>query len=759
MNTLWRKISLGLFALHALWLGTPNSLQAQNAQGLDLDRIRRATVFIMQVGGDDLNIFCVGSGTIVRYDGLILTNAHHTVTSASCPGQELIVAMSLAPDKPPVPQFRAEIAQVDAGLDLALLQINQALDGRRLSADDLPLFPFVELAPTLDVRLDQTILVSGYPDMGNSGLTFTPSTIAGVLEEPSGGVQSWFQLSANEPIPGTITGGGAFNQQSQLVGIPTSAPVRVQSDNARCLNLEDTNGDGFINRNDRCVPLGDLITVMRPASFARPLIRSASLSLSVEKVTTPSFQQTAQAAPQIERVYFSPSATNGSPTQVVGSFPSGTESLYLFFDYRNFTPETVYEVRVSVDGIPNRVLSLPPVRWSGNTNGLWYIGTSGQPIPNGTYEFRIFVDGVVAANRTINVGGGADPNQPFFSNVAFGVIDENGILRGDSFILPAQDVVTATFVHRNMQPGMQWIADWYYNDTLFDRIISSWPQGEPADGLYSDLSIQPTNGVQPGTYRVDLYIGTPDSARLTATGDFVVAGQPSGTLPIVFSDLSFFRVNSQFEAPSTVSATNYPDGAPALLMRFNWDTIATGTPWTLRWRIDGNVFYEETVPWNAPLSGDEFTVRLSAPNGLPDGTYTVDLSINGLQLQTAEVKIGIGQLEIDQFDRAGGIQLQGQIIDAATERGIANATFVLISEDFSIVDFEWRQDQIYALAVADRNGYFEIERSLEFDSPYSVYVLAEGYIPVTADGYTITPTILDEQGGSPLAMVIPLIKE
>src|SRR5690606_9767330 len=113
--------------------------------------------------------------------------------------------------------------------------------------------------------------------------------------------------------------------------------------------------------------------------------------------------------------------------------PTGTTSLYLFFDYANFTSETVYEVRVSIDGVPTQIFSLPPVTWSGGTNGLWHVGSSGQPYPNGVYEFRILVNGIVVGNSQITVGG-APTNSPNFSNIVFGILDENGNLQGESYI-------------------------------------------------------------------------------------------------------------------------------------------------------------------------------------------------------------------------------------------------------------------------------------------------------------------------------------
>ena len=67
------------------------------------------------------------------------------------------------------------------------------------------------------------------------------------------------------------------------------------------------------------------------------------------------------------------------------------------FDYLNMTPETVYEVRVTIDGIPTPDVSLAPVRWSGGERGLWYIGSSGQVLPNGVYEFTLVINAIAAS--------------------------------------------------------------------------------------------------------------------------------------------------------------------------------------------------------------------------------------------------------------------------------------------------------------------------------------------------------------------------
>ena len=249
------------------------------------------------------------------------------------------------------------------------------------------------------------------------------------------------------------------------------------------------------------------------------------------------------------------------------------------------------------------------------------------------------------------------------------------------------------------------------------------------------------------------------TTRLAVTGDFVVAGAPDAVLPNVFTDIEFLRAENVFSAPTGTAANSYPDGANTLYAQFDWQSIARGTLWTMQWLVDSDVFYEETSAWNTEENGQDFQLRLTAPDDIPDGTYTLNLLINGILLETAQVSVGIGQLEINRLEEIGGTQLGGQIIDADTGEGIAGATFVLISEDYSIADIEWQAEQIYALAVADQTGRFEIDRSLALDAPYSVYVIAEGYLPIAQDGFEINAENLAEAGGSPIDMTIPLTKD
>lgn len=734
-------------------LGVLRSAFAQRIPALDLERIQRATVFIMQTRntGDDLIVTCVSSGTLVSRDGLILTNAHSVITSSACPGDTLIVALSTQLDEPPVPKFRAEIAQANPGLDLALLRITHEFDGRLIGADSLAL-PFVELADSTLAQLDQTITIVGYPGIGDDPIAFTRGTIVGFTAEPSGGDKSWIKTRAE--IPGTMSGGGAYNDQGQLIGVPTTAPLTAQSVSAICQAIQDTNGDDLVNSNDSCIPVGGFINSLRPSNFARSLLRAASLGLTVETLTAPAPQAPGGAAPGFRRLFFSPAVNEtGLPTTVIRSLPAGSNSLYLFFDYQNARPETVYELRVTTDDIPNPTFSLTPVRWSGGERGLWYIGSSGQPWPPGIYEFTLLADGIAADTARLVIGS-APETAPSFSDIVFGLQDLQDEVLGNGFVLPTGNVASARFIYRNIADGTPWTAVWYYNGNEVFRTSTDnvWSDGNSGSKV---ISIEEANGLLAGSYRLELYI----EDRLAATSDFIIAGAQEGAFPRVFGNAHFAAVTTPEEAPTAAGVSNFPNTVTALIAVFDWQQMAPGTLWTMRWTVDDDLFYEQTVPWNAPDSGSGYLVRLAAPGTIPDGTYRMDLFVNHIQLGSTEAQVGIGQLPIDRFAQSSGIQLRGEILDADTHQGIPGATVVLLSAEFSVEDFVWDQNQIFALAVTDRNGSFQLNRPLQISIgeetvAYSMIIVAEGYLPITRDNITFTPVT-----ANPLDLVIELTRD
>ena len=719
------------------------SSMAQSVSELDINRIKRATVFIYQARnqGNNLIITCVSTGTIVSYDGLILTNAHSTVRDSTCNGDTIIVAINVDLNEPPIPKYRADIAQVDEGLDLALLQITRELDGRLIAGGTLPTLPFVEIGDSSLVTIDQNITVVGYTNIDNQPVDITRGTITAFISEPRGGDRSWFKTRST--IPGTMSGGGAYNSQGQLIGIPTTAPISISNSDASCKYIEDSNQDGFINNNDQCIPIGGFISSIRPSNFARSLIRGASLELNVDILTIPDVRPNPIDPPRFSRLFFSPSVVNGLPSTVVGSLPANTNSLYLFFDYENMTSETVYELRVTRDGVPDSVFSLPPVRWSGSQSGLWYIGSRDQPWANGVYEFNLLINGFAAGSQRVIIGGGAAIT-PAFSNIVFGLLDLQSNILGNGYVLPTGSIASARFVYANMTDGMNWTSIWFFNGNEVGRADDVWTGGENGSTV---VNLRPQGGLFPGTYRLELYLNN----ALSATSDFIVAGAQEGPLPTIFTNAHYTIAQSPFEALNTARVTSLPNSVDVLYALFDWQQIAPGTVWTVRWLVDGELFFELTEPWITTESGNNFLLSLNNP---PDGTYTLELLVNDLKITEATASVGIGQLAIDRFAEAEGTPFGGLIVDAATQIGIPNVTIILISEDFSIEDFVWDQEQVFAIATTDRNGDFQFDRPLTLDTPYSLAIEASGYLPITVDGFE-----LDAESLNPLIITIELVHD
>lgn len=719
--------------------------------GLDIERIKRSTVFIFQVQEQGLDSVptCVGSGTIVSRDGLILTNAHSVFESSICPGNSLLIALSASLDEPPVVRFRADIERVDIGLDLAVLRITHQLDGRLLDPDNLSL-TFVELGDSSNIVLDDTITVVGYPGIGNDTVMDVRGTVTGFIREPNNQAATWLKTKAD--IPGIMSGGGAYNQNGQLIGVPTTAPLLREVAAANCLSIQDTNRDGVVNSSDLCIPLGISINALRPSNQARALLRSASLGLELNIVSESGNPIQTGGAPEFRRIFFAPSINEaGMPTSVIRSLPAGSNSLYLFFDYANMSPETVYELRVSINGIPDPTFSLAPVRWSGGERGMWYIGSTGQPWPNGVYEFTLFANGVASPAQRLVVGE-APEDSPGFSDIVFGLLDARGNPLGNGYVLPAGTTASARFIYRNMSSESNWIAIWYLDGQEFKRVANQWDAG--TDGT-ATTSIQSDNELPSGSYRLELYV----EDRLATTSDFTIAGAQSGPLPQVFTNLRFTTAENDSEALKASSVNNFSEGVDKLYALFNWEQIADGTIWQVRWLVDGQPFFERTAPWNNSRSGQNYEMKLLNPSGIPDGTYSIEIRLNNVLLASAEAQVGIGQLPIDQFARAAGVTLRGQILDADTRQGIPGVSFILISKDFSVDEFEWRQDQVYSWATTDNEGIFELDRPLEFSTDgqavaYSVVIIAEGYLPITADGIEVTSA-----SDNPLNLVIYLSRD
>jgi serine protease Do len=367
----------------------------------------------------------VGSGTILSPSGLILTNAHvASPASQGDPQNEpdtLGVAIIISEDKPAVPSYLAQVLAVDGFLDLAVIQITSTINGTAVDAGSLNL-PYVEMANSDNVRVGDNINIFGFPAIGGNTITFTKGTVSGFSSESQIGDRAWIKTDAT--ISGGNSGGLAADTNGRIIGVPTIASSGAEGlqDITDCRQIQDTNGDGVVDRNDSCIPIGGFLNGIRPVNLALPLIEAA----------------------QSGRQYTSPFAQSG----VVSNPGSGNESAANFVwldtsiataqkcDWTNDTINSYsgevycvaagFEFSGMADGqlvveywyLNDEKVGEYSYAWEWGESGLFgtFLPNDGNPMPDGNYRLEMFAGDALTpmgnSNEVTVSGSGGQSSQP-----------------------------------------------------------------------------------------------------------------------------------------------------------------------------------------------------------------------------------------------------------------------------------------------------------------------------------------------------------
>lgn len=157
-----------------------------------------------------------GSGTIIRGDGQIITNAH-VVNGAD----EIVVCLTSDAGLPPTPTYNAEVVAVDYVLDLALIQITTDLDGHEVVRSELDL-PALDVGSSDDIDLGHRIRIFGYPGYGSETVTLTQGTVSGFVSEDLGDGTMRVWIKTDTDISFGNSGGTAVDDRGLQIGIPTA---------------------------------------------------------------------------------------------------------------------------------------------------------------------------------------------------------------------------------------------------------------------------------------------------------------------------------------------------------------------------------------------------------------------------------------------------------------------------------------------------------------------------------------------------------
>jgi serine protease Do len=170
-----------------------------------------------------------GSGTIISPDGYILTNFHvigDIETRQHFNFHAILTTDPAFTDQPPTFSYWAEYVASDPTHDLAILKIVEFADETPVPAS----LPFVSVAvgDSNELFPGDLITIVGYPGISGSTVTFTAGLMSGWLgEDFEAGGKQWIKTDAK--IAHGNSGGAAFNQKGELVGIPT-AGITVKYD-------------------------------------------------------------------------------------------------------------------------------------------------------------------------------------------------------------------------------------------------------------------------------------------------------------------------------------------------------------------------------------------------------------------------------------------------------------------------------------------------------------------------------------------------
>lgn len=275
-----------------------------------------------------------GSGTILSKDGLILTAAH--VAAKDAPGlapsypsgaPEAGRTRSMAPTEIVVytyvsddeirKAYRASTVAVDGYLDLAVLRIDDTVDGGGVDAEKLDL-PHTSLGESDKVRTGEALTVLGFPeqDQANS-VTVAPETVSDTQRDLSGLVKArrfWLLGSSPRVTPGS-SGGALVDESGRVLGVP----IEIDPDKQQVF--------------------------YRPSALAQPLVDSAKDGASGGYAT---YRYVKQPDPNVTADVFGASDSEACPRDQPEQVIERAAGLpYVCVRYGNMTPGQAVWVAVS----------------------------------------------------------------------------------------------------------------------------------------------------------------------------------------------------------------------------------------------------------------------------------------------------------------------------------------------------------------------------------------------------------------------------
>lgn len=198
------------------------------------------------------------SGAVFPTEEYVVTNSHVVEADGDCSPDYFEIWVATSGNTTLSYAHTAEVTASDISTDAAILRI---ID---LEGNPALLSP---VQPVSIPQIGTDLLVMGYPDIGGESLTVSKGIVSGFIDLD--GVP-WVKTDAASS--GGSSGGPALTLDRQLIGMVSQAGVSSAGDVVDCRIVADTNGDGFVNDRDSCVPVGAGVTLLVPISAIQDLV-------------------------------------------------------------------------------------------------------------------------------------------------------------------------------------------------------------------------------------------------------------------------------------------------------------------------------------------------------------------------------------------------------------------------------------------------------------------------------------------------------
>ncbi len=254
--------------------------------------------------------------------------------------------------------------------------------------------------------------IYGFPSIGGETITYTDGNISGFTSEDQVGDRAWIKTDAT--ISGGNSGGLAADDDGHIIGVPTQVSSGAGGNITDCRVIQDTNGDGVLNNQDTCIPIGGFINGLRPVNLARPLINAAQTGMAYNSPygVIPGTAQ-GSGGEAFGAISWYEANTNCDKGNMVSSFPSGISAMSAVFSFSGMTDGQAWGSNWTTNGEAIYQSNDP---WDSGANGTYSfcLYNSTKPIPDGNYAVQFFVgeDGRVLTQGSVVVGSGSSQFPP-----------------------------------------------------------------------------------------------------------------------------------------------------------------------------------------------------------------------------------------------------------------------------------------------------------------------------------------------------------